>query len=84
MKILMCRPDYYGIKYEINPWMNIEHKVRQDVAKNQWENLYKTLITCGAHIELVPPASDWPDMVFTANAGLLYQHKIVLPHFKYK
>ena len=20
--ILMCPPDYYGIEYEINPWMN--------------------------------------------------------------
>ena len=23
-QILMCRPDYYGIYYEINPWMSIK------------------------------------------------------------
>ena len=22
-RILMCPPDYFGIEYEINPWMNI-------------------------------------------------------------
>jgi hypothetical protein len=21
-RILMCSPDYYGIEYEINPWMS--------------------------------------------------------------
>ena len=21
-RILMCPPDFYGIEYEINPWMN--------------------------------------------------------------
>ena len=23
-RILMCPPDYYGIEYEINPWMHVE------------------------------------------------------------
>ncbi len=22
-RILMCPPDYYGIEYEINPWMSV-------------------------------------------------------------
>ena len=24
-RILMCPPDYYGIEYEINPWMHVDH-----------------------------------------------------------
>lgn len=27
MKVLMCRPDYFDIEYEINPWMRVENKV---------------------------------------------------------
>ena len=23
-RILMCPPDYFGIEYEINPWMNMQ------------------------------------------------------------
>lgn len=84
MKLLMCRPDYYGIEYEINPWMNIKHAVDHQAAVSQWNALYDTLLSCGAEIDLVVPIQGLPDMVFTANAGLAYQHKIILPHFKYK
>lgn len=84
MKILMCRPDYYGIEYEINPWMDITHKVNHTTAIKQWETLYQTIQHCGAHVELVAPVTGWPDMVFTANAGMLYQDNVVLSHFKHK
>lgn len=84
MKILMCRPDYYGIQYEINPWMDMKVKVNHQAAAEQWETLYKTLQLCGAEVELVAPITGWPDMVFTANAGLPYRSKIILSHFKYK
>lgn len=84
MKLLMCRPDYYGIEYEINPWMNIQHKADHQIAINQWETLYKTIKECGADIDLVTPVAGLPDMVFTANAGLLYKNKIILSHFKFK
>ncbi len=80
----MCRPDYYGIEYEINPWMNIKYSVDHQAAVDQWETLYKTLVSCGAKIDLITPVQGWPDMSFTANAGLLYQNKIILPHFKFK
>lgn len=84
MKILMCRPTYYGIEYEINPWMSLTHRVNSDAAKNQWESLYQTISKCDTEILLIPPAPGWPDMVFTANAGLIYQNQFLLSHFKYK
>lgn len=84
MKFLMCKPEYYGIAYEINPWMNLKCKVDHDLASTQWDKLYQVMTHCGAEILLISPASDWPDMVFTANAGLFYQNSIVLSHFKYK
>lgn len=84
MKILMCRPDYYGIEYEINPWMKTHNKVDHAAAVTQWENLFHTILACGAEVDLVTPVSGWPDMVFTANAGLVYQDQIILSHFKHK
>lgn len=83
MRILMCRPDYFGIEYEINPWMNIKHKTDHRAAINQWERLYQTIQNCGALIELVTPVPGWPDMTFTANAGLFYDGKLIMSHFKH-
>lgn len=83
MKILMCPPDYYGIEYEINPWMNIANKANSERATSQWTKLYQTITACGADVSLIPPIHGCPDMTFTANAGLYYREKIILSHFKY-
>jgi len=80
----MCRPEYYGIEYEINPWMDMKQKVDPKTAVSQWDKLHETITRCGAQIDLVAQVRGCPDMVFTANAGLLYKNKIVLPHFKHK
>ncbi|MBX3708821.1 MAG: amidinotransferase [Gammaproteobacteria bacterium] len=84
MKILMCRPEYYGIQYEINPWMKVQQAINYQQAVSQWEVLYQTLLSCGAAVDLISPIKGWPDMVFTANAGLFFQGKIILSHFKHK
>ncbi len=84
MKLLMCAPEHYGIEYEINPWMSVAEQADKPKATKQWQNLYETLKTMGADIELIPQQKGWPDMVFTANGGLLYQGEMILPRFKYK
>jgi N-dimethylarginine dimethylaminohydrolase len=80
---LMCRPDYYGIEYEINPWMSIQRNADTILATKQWQDLYQTILQCGADVQLLPPVAGCPDMVFTANAGLLEQHQILLSQFKH-
>lgn len=83
-KILMCAPDYYGIKYEINPWMNVEIQSDHKKAQEQWNNLYKILKDdLGADVRLVEPREDVPDMVFTANAAVMYGNKAVIAKFKF-
>jgi lysine-ketoglutarate reductase/saccharopine dehydrogenase-like protein (TIGR00300 family) len=81
IRILMCPPDHYDVDYVINPWMegNI-HKSSRDRAVEQWENLYKAIKEY-AIVELVTPAKGWPDMVFTANAGLVLGDKAVVSRF---
>ncbi|NJN73674.1 MAG: TIGR00300 family protein, partial [Limnothrix sp. RL_2_0] len=80
-RILMCAPDHYDVDYVINPWMegNV-HKSSQDKAIEQWQALHH-IIKEYATVELVPPAKGWPDMVFTANAGLVLGDKAILSRF---
>lgn len=83
-KILMCPPEYFGIKYEINPWMNVNIQAQQALAQKQWENLYNLLINeLKADIRLVEPQGDVPDMVFTANAAVMYGDRAVISRFKH-
>lgn len=84
MKILMCKPEYYGIFYEINKWMDINRQVHQTLAKNQWQALYETLLNIDVTVELVPPVAGLPDLIFTANAGLINQQKVLISTFKTK
>jgi N-dimethylarginine dimethylaminohydrolase len=82
-QILMCPPDYYGIEYEINPWMNTERQVDHGLAVQQWQQLRQLLEEAGATISEVQPVEGLPDLVFTANAALLYRKRAVLARFKH-
>lgn len=82
-RILMCRPDYYGIEYEINPWMDRRRQSDRAVAIRQWEGLRSLLQELGATIEEAPPVAGLPDMVFTANAALMYQDTAVISRFRH-
>ena len=81
VKILMCPPHHYDVDYVINPWMegNV-HRSSRDRATEQWNGLYELLKTY-ATVELVTPQKGWPDMVFTANAGLVLGQTVVLSRF---
>lgn len=80
-KILMCPPHHYDVDYVINPWMegNI-HRSSRDLAEEQWNQLHEVLKQY-ATVELVTPEKGWPDMVFTANAGLVLGDRAVLSRF---
>ncbi|MCM0593522.1 MAG: TIGR00300 family protein [Gloeotrichia echinulata IR180] len=84
IRFLMCAPDHYDVDYVINPWMegNI-HKSSRDRAVEQWQKLYHVLKE-HAIVDLVPPQKGWPDMVFTANAGLVLGNSVVLSRFLHK
>jgi lysine-ketoglutarate reductase/saccharopine dehydrogenase-like protein (TIGR00300 family) len=84
IRILMCAPHHYDVDYVINPWMegNI-HKSSRDRATEQWEGLYKVLKE-HAIVDLVEPQPGWPDMVFTANAGVVLGQVAVVSRFFHK
>jgi N-dimethylarginine dimethylaminohydrolase len=78
---LMCSPKLYDVNYVINPWMegNV-HRSSREQAAMQWERLYSALSAI-AHIHLVEPQPGSPDMVFTANAGLVRDGIVALSSF---
>ena len=82
--ILMCPPDYYGIEYEINPWMNRERQSNHQAAVDQWNALKGILEELGARVSLLEPQKGLPDLVFTANAGLVFRDRVILSHFRHE
>ena len=82
-RILMCPPDHYGIEYEINPWMSRQRGADQQLAALQWQSLVSLLRELGAEISLLKAAAGLPDLVFTANAALIYQQRAILSHFRH-
>ena len=82
-QLVLCPPDHYGIEYEINPWMDRARKADPAVARDQWEALHRKLEELGCQVELVEPQPGLPDMVFTANAGLVVGKRFILSRFRY-
>jgi N-dimethylarginine dimethylaminohydrolase len=58
------------------------NRVSIERSEQQWNQL-RALIAKHARIELISPQPGLPDMVFTANAGLVFNGKAVLSRFRY-
>lgn len=82
-QILMCPPEHYGIEYEINPWMKTERKADHELASRQWEGLRRALVAAGAEIVLMDPVEGLPDLVFTANAAMIFRRTAILARFRH-
>jgi N-dimethylarginine dimethylaminohydrolase len=71
-RFLMCEPKFFEVCYVINPWMEGNlGKVNKELARKQWGNLYG-IVAGLASVSLIEPVAGLPDMVFTANAGLVH------------
>ena len=68
---LMCPPDHFELAYAINPWMDLTVRVDRHRARAQWDQLVATIRGAGAEVRTIEPHAGLPDMVFTANAGLV-------------
>jgi N-dimethylarginine dimethylaminohydrolase len=80
----MVPPTHYSVVYEINPWMSRKRPASRDRAQRQWDGLYRVLTEdLEAEVLLAEPQPEWPDMVFTANAGLVYGRQAVLSRFRH-
>lgn len=83
-RLLVCPPEYFGIEYEINPWMRLSNRVNHARAVSQWQTLMGILEQdLGVALERLSPIPGLPDLVFTANAGLVVGRTAVVSHFRY-
>ncbi|HEX4943795.1 MAG TPA: arginine deiminase-related protein, partial [Usitatibacteraceae bacterium] len=80
---LMCPPEYFDVSYIINPWMqgNVR-RIDNALAKQQWRALYD-ILTDHATVRLIASQPGSPDMVFTANAGLVKGRRFLASRFRY-
>lgn len=84
-QILMCPPTYFTVSYAINPWMEEATPCDEELAKRQWDALYKAITTeTQAEVLLMDPVDGLPDLVFTANAAFVYNDTAVIAHYKHE
>ena len=85
MALLMCDPYNFGVSYEINPWMAQQiGAVDVPLAREQWLALHQVLSSL-TEVVVMPSVPGWPDLVFTANAGLALpdSQQIILATFRH-
>ncbi len=82
-RILVCPPEHFRIDYEINPWMHKENVVDAPRAQGQWRELTRALEGLGVTLERMTPVVGLPDLVFTANAGVVFDRTAVPSRFRH-
>lgn len=82
-KILMCRPTYFDVTYDINPWMSDQqHTVDKLAAMCEWQLLRDWIVNLGGcDVEVMDGVDGLPDLVFTANAGFVNKNTAILTRF---
>jgi N-dimethylarginine dimethylaminohydrolase len=80
-EILMCPPRHFEVTYRINPWMDPgQSVVDRSRALAQWGAL-REMLSRSARIIEIAPLPGLPDMVFTANAGLVLGSQAIVSRF---
>jgi N-dimethylarginine dimethylaminohydrolase len=82
-RYLLCPPSHFGVLYEINPWMHKEVAVDAELALSQWHELADSLQAAGAQTDTMDPVAGLPDLVFTANAGVVDGRRFVVSRFRH-
>ena len=80
---LMCAPDHFRVEYAINPWMDPGSAVDVALADAQWRRLRDVLRGLGHGVELAAAQPGLPDMVFTANAAIVIDERVLVATFRH-
>ena len=80
---LMCAPSHFEVAYVINPWMEGNIALGSNpVAAMQWNTLL-ALLRRHADVDCIRAEPGVPDLVFTANAGLVLGRQVLLSAFRH-
>ncbi len=82
-RFLVCPPEHFSVLYEINPWMHKEVPIDADRARAQWDGLVDVLRRAGAEVDVISPVPGLPDMVFTANGGVVSGKRLMESRFRH-
>jgi N-dimethylarginine dimethylaminohydrolase len=82
-RFLLCRPVHFTVAYEINPYMHVQVHPDPELALGQHDGLVATLRSAGAEVEFLDPVAGLPDLVFTANAGVVDGDAFVPSRFRH-
>ncbi len=82
-RFLMCPPTFFGVEYVINPWMEGQiHATNVELARTQWIQL-SALLQQQAKVISLPAVPGLPDLVFTANAAVIFRRTAVVSTFRF-
>jgi len=85
--LMMSSPDNFEVSYAINPWMDparwaaSSDRLASD-ARRGWALLKSAYERLGARVSTQPAAPGLPDLVFTANAAVVLDRKVLLARFR--
>lgn len=84
-KALMCPPDYFSVKYEINQWMRKNVRVSPHRARKQWVALHETIKSfLEIPVTTLKPQEGLPDMVFATDQGVVIADTFIASNFYYR
>lgn len=76
--LLMCRPNFFRIAYQINPYMNPNLQPDPDLLKVEYNAIVTAHEAAGHTIQFIEPDPSQPDMTYTANSALIRGKTAVL------
>ena len=76
--LLMCRPDFFRITYQINPYMDLSKQPDHELLMAEYAQIVASHIAAGRTVRFVEPVEGLPDMTYTANHALIRGNKAVL------
>ena len=82
-RFLVCEPAHFTVLYEINPYMHMALRPDEDLARVQFDGLMSSLRDVGAELEQMAPVEGLPDLVFTANAGIVDANRFIPARFRH-
>jgi N-dimethylarginine dimethylaminohydrolase len=76
--LLMCRPNYFRIAYQINPYMDPRLQPDPRRVKAEYAAIVAAHVSAGRTVRFLDPVAEQPDMTYTANQALIRGRKAVL------
>lgn len=80
---LMCEPTFFEVRYSINPWMDPSIPTSKHRTLSQWRTLHDVLVSLGHLVDLVEPVDGLPDMVYSANGGVVVDGRVLVGRFRH-